>query len=237
MTFTFDVTTEGDQVVDQVPAEKPAPVAFKPFDIEAAKSQFEKYRVQIGDLMKLAVELEVEDDATAKIAVDMGGTAHQMIKALESEMAVMIKDPDGFVKSVRAFVKSFTSQLAQVKAAAKRKLETYTYHQEQERRKAEAAARAEQARRQAELDAAAKANDIAPVKLPEMVAPKKKQPIRSSGGTASTRMKWTHEIEDPSKVPAEYLIPDAKAIQSAVDAGIRDIAGVRIFEKPIVSFR
>ena len=37
-------------------------------------------------------------------------------------------------------------------------------------------------------------------------------------------------VVDPMTVPREYLVVDEKAIRAAVRAGVREIAGVRIYE-------
>lgn len=51
------------------------------------------------------------------------------------------------------------------------------------------------------------------------------------------RKVWTHDIEDESKIPREYMTVDVKRIRDAVRAGLREIPGVRIFQDIQTSFR
>ena len=42
---------------------------------------------------------------------------------------------------------------------------------------------------------------------------------------------WTFEVENTDALPRSYMIPDEKKIREAVRLGIREIAGVKIFQK------
>lgn len=54
----------------------------------------------------------------------------------------------------------------------------------------------------------------------------------SVGNSVTTFRKYiTFEIVDITKVPAEYLSVDTKAINQAIRNGVRDIPGLKIFEK------
>lgn len=54
----------------------------------------------------------------------------------------------------------------------------------------------------------------------------------SVGNSMTTFRKYiTFEIVDITKVPAEYLSVDTKAINQAIRNGVRDIPGLKIFEK------
>ncbi len=46
-----------------------------------------------------------------------------------------------------------------------------------------------------------------------------------------SQMPWAFEILDGSQVPVAYCSPDSKKIGEAVKAGVRDMPGVRIFQK------
>lgn len=70
------------------------------------------------------------------------------------------------------------------------------------------------------------AADIAPAPLPTAVA--------GEAGTASVRVTWTHEIEDFSLVPREYLRVDDVLVGAAVRNGVRFIPGVRIFQRETI---
>lgn len=61
--------------------------------------------------------------------------------------------------------------------------------------------------------------------------------INLSTSNASVSMVWDFEIIDKSQIPLEYLKIDEVAIRNAIRNGERDIAGVKIFQKPQVSLR
>lgn len=62
-------------------------------------------------------------------------------------------------------------------------------------------------------------------------------PVRSANSTLSVSKKWVFEIEDPSQVPYKYCSPDPKLLKEAVDGGLREIPGVKIYEKETVISR
>lgn len=53
----------------------------------------------------------------------------------------------------------------------------------------------------------------------------------------STKTVWAFEIVDESKLPREMLSADEKKIRAAVEFGMRNVPGLRIFEKQIISAR
>ena len=61
--------------------------------------------------------------------------------------------------------------------------------------------------------------------------------INLSTNSASVSMVWAFEVTDKSKLPLEYLKVDEVAIRNAIRNGERDIAGVKIFQKPQLSLR
>jgi len=55
--------------------------------------------------------------------------------------------------------------------------------------------------------------------------------------TTSIRKKWVYEVVEANKVPAEFLSPDDIKIKRAIDAGLRNIDGIKIYEKEILVSR
>jgi hypothetical protein len=54
---------------------------------------------------------------------------------------------------------------------------------------------------------------------------------------SGARRTWTFEIEDASKVPAQFLIVNEKAIREAVRSGAREIPGIKIYQEVSVVAR
>lgn len=102
---------------------------------------------------------------------------------------------------------------------------------------------------QSEKDAAARAileqtvkdeTAAAAMEVPQVVIPvvtPQQTVTRTETGSGHLRMDWVHEVVDPMLVPRKYLIVDDKAIRADVKAGIREIPGVKIFEKPVMAIR
>jgi hypothetical protein len=226
--------------IDPQPQERPEtlPATRNVLDLERAKRAFEPYRQKIATMQADADALEIKDEQGEKGAVDAAAQAKRLVTDLEGQRKKVIKDPDRFVRDVNAFVRVFRKPLDEVVNTLRTKIGAFQYQKELERRKIEKAMQEEAARLQEKLKAeAAQAGIEAPPVMP-VPAPKPDSVTRTEGGaTASIRTQWTGEITDPDQVPREYCSPDEKKINQAVKAGIREIPGVRIFEKPITVLR
>lgn len=60
--------------------------------------------------------------------------------------------------------------------------------------------------------------------------------VESQSGQARFRKDWKFEIVDPSSVPRELCSPDEKIIRAFIKTGMREMAGLRIWEEttPII---
>ena len=64
----------------------------------------------------------------------------------------------------------------------------------------------------------------------QAVAPPAPVAIRGEyGSTAFSVERWTFEVNDPAAIPLGYLTIDTEAVQQAIDEGVRDIPGLRIY--------
>lgn len=91
----------------------------------------------------------------------------------------------------------------------------------------------ENKRLEAEAIANAKPTDV------DVVVPVVESIKTTKGQFATTTMieKWTFEVTAPEEVDRLLCSPDDKKIQSLIDGGIREIKGVRVFNKFIQSSR
>lgn len=232
-----------------------------PFDIEAVKKGFTVYEAAIQQMQGFLTELVVDDAASAELAVELGTKAKKAINSLEKVRKGVVEAPGSFVKAVNSTAKYYKEQLLPIESMAKQKFGAYTAEQERIRREderkqreeAERKQREEEAKLKAEADerarlekeAKAKGEELAPIPepepQPEPVAPVAKveapKAVRAKSGVASTRSVWKFEITDPTHVPTEFLMVDEKKVRQAVKDGVREIAGVRIFEEKTAVFR
>ncbi len=151
---------------------------------------------------------------------------------------------------VREKVLAYTREQARIAAEAQA-VEDRRIRTEQARLAAEEErVRAEQARLEAEAEAANAppppplppppptppvAPAPVPMRAPIPAAPEKT--TRSVLATTTIKKVWQYEITDADAVPREYLAVNEKKIAGVVRAGLRSIAGVRIFEAEQLAVR
>ena len=61
--------------------------------------------------------------------------------------------------------------------------------------------------------------------------------INQANDTSSVRMIWDFNVVDLSKVPVEYLTINTTAVREAIRNGSREIAGLEIYQKPVVAIK
>jgi hypothetical protein len=67
--------------------------------------------------------------------------------------------------------------------------------------------------------------------MPQITLQQQEKTVETDSAQVTARLVWDFEIVDESKIPREYLMVNEKAIRAAIKAGVRDIPGVRIFQK------
>jgi len=207
------------------------------YDVEGVKDKILAYTRELDKMFEAAQVLDVTDEPSLVKAVEMGTKAKGLWNKIEQVRKEEIKEPNEFVKSINSFAKIFQERLRNIENMVKKKVADFEYHRELKRREEERKAREEQERLQAQIDKEAKEKGVESVKVGEVVMPEPEKVTRTESGASHQRLHWTFEIEDESKIPREYLIPDEKKIRQAVAMGLREIPGVKIFEKSSTVFR
>jgi superfamily I DNA/RNA helicase len=59
--------------------------------------------------------------------------------------------------------------------------------------------------------------------------------VKSEQAHTGLQMRWNYEVVDKNKVPREYCSYDAGLLRRAVNDGVREIEGVHIFQKPVIT--
>lgn len=217
-------------------------------------------------LIGQAETLAVTDDASLKLATELGAAIQKNRKALEDLREQFKRPALEFGRAVDSFYRPAIQRCDDVKRALGERIFGY---QDKLRREAEERRRAEEEKARKEKEeadriaaeaakAAAESGDLnadieaeqkrlaaqeagdradvaaaAPVPIVETGA------RAASGGGVSARMEWTFEVTDRNAVPREFLVVDERAIAAYVKArkGQVEIAGVRVFQKPVSSWR
>ncbi len=162
----------------------------------------------------------IGNDADLTLAADLLADVKGRNKRLAEMKEQATRPINEALKNIRGWFRPAEDKLAQIEQAIKASIATFTNAQEQARRDAvkqlEASATSGEA--QVALTALSTAQ-VAPVV------------------GLSTRKIWQMEILDASAVPRQYCTPDEVMIRAAVTSGVREIPGVRIFEKTVVASR
>lgn len=182
-----------------------------------------------GSLLTKAKDFAVTSDAEMNEAVYMLGQLATAKKSIEAKRVSLTAPLNTSLSAINAMFKEVSGPLEQADRELRTKVNIYQTREKQ---------RIETERRAA--IEAAKTQDVA---LPVLengavvnVATGERvdsvpTTIRSFGTSASFPETWTFEVMDPILVPPEYLMVDEKKVGRVVKAGIREIPGIRIFQK------
>jgi hypothetical protein len=205
--------------------------------IAEAKQSLTVFRGKVDELVSEINKKTVDSEEECGGITSLAAVGSKLSKEIEKKRKELIAEPKDFIDSVNRFCKQFTSSLDDAILGAKRKIASYQTRVELERRKAEEAARKAAEDLQKKLNAEAKEAGVQPVTVGIPVMPEKKQTVRTEQGTSYIVTSWEVEITDEVQVPREYLSADMRKLKRAVESGLREIPGCRIFEEKNVRFR
>lgn len=211
--------------------------------------QIESYR--IDERAKLVT---VTDAISYDRAVDFLKEVNTKMKDFKAQREKYIKPMKDSIKAIDDKLKEPIKLLEDTEATLREKLNAYlaeVQKQEEERLAIE--------RKQAEDNAlkeidslenmktqASEFDDVTQKAIQRTIENKQNRAIEAtalqekinlSTSSASVSTVWDFEVTDKSQLPLEYLKVDEVAIRNAIRNGQREIAGVKIFQKPQLSLR
>lgn len=211
--------------------------------------QIESYR--IDERAKLVT---VTDAISYDRAVDFLKEVNTKMKDFKAQREKYIKPMKDSIKAIDDKLKEPIKLLEDTEATLREKLNAYlaeVQKQEEERLAIE--------RKQAEDNAlkeidslenmktqASEFDDVTQKAIQRTIENKQNRAIEAtalqekinlSTSSASVSMVWDFDVTDKSQLPLEYLKVDEVAIRNAIRNGQREIAGVKIFQKPQLSLR
>jgi hypothetical protein len=211
-----------------IPTEMPATTAVINVAPESDISVIGLYQ-ESQKLLEYAQSREILSNADLTSATEDLTLIAKLKKAIEDKRKEYVNPIREKLDKVNAAFKEFTEPLTQADGINRGKIVTYRHEVERKRQEVEAIEREKQelARREAELNQGETTVDLTPIAKPAPVP----EVVRTDmGNTGMMKMrKW--EVEDISKVPAEYLTVDTVRIGKVVRAGIPSIPGIRIWEE------
>lgn len=187
----------------------------------------------IKKVLKSSGEIEMIVENMQVISKESQIEATNLVKQIKALKKIINERKEFFTKPfnevlkyVREQAKALNSPLDEMEKTLREKLINY---QEVLEKKAQE----QREKFEKKMEKSIKENKPLPVEAP-IEAEKK---VKSEESTLTYKDVWKFEIEDPSKVPAEYMIPDEVKIGKVVRGGIREIPGVRIYSKKEPSIR
>ena len=178
----------------------------------------------------------------------------QAIKALDKERIEIVAPIKKQAAEVDQEYKAATNPLEEIQRIVEKKCKDFLIEEKAKADKIEKERLAEiarlEAKKQAELDEALKNNNDkaldraaeaekaeAEAKAAPEAAPAPIKKIDVEGTKTNFIDRWKYDIINTNEIPESYTqrIADDKKIKAAIDMGIREIPGIRIYNDPIMS--
>lgn len=207
-------------------------------------------RERIAEINAMPVKTRADFDVASEWLKAVANFEKQ-IKAKEKEAIAPHK---AIVDEIKANFKKPLDILAEAQTTARGKINAFLLI---ERRALEEQARKDMAERQKQAEKelkkldradkrADKFDDVTANAVREMNADKrseiiaaanKETEINQSNINSSVRMIWDFKTVDIKSVPAEFLQINATAVRDAIKNGVREISGLKIFQKPTIAIK
>lgn len=190
-----------------------------------------KIQDQLPTLLEKAKNFQVVSDADLETGAKVMSWFSTQLDKLEARRLFFVKPIDQHVRNMNTFFRGIRVPLEDAKKIVADKMLDYR------RKKQEAADKeAERVRKLSEKKAeklGVAVEDLPPAVVPQ---PKVEAPAKSVGDTTFSKV-WTFELVDLAKVPTQYVELNEQAVRAAIRSGVREIPGVKIFEKEQMSVR
>jgi len=198
-----------------------------------AVEEFDAIRGKINEITVKCKNILVVDEQSLLSASELAKDAGKVSKLIDEKKLEITRPIMARKKEIDDFAKEITAELNDSVKGLRAQI--LSFQQEQERKRREEAQRLaeEQARKEAELRAKMESEqEITREEVDELKDVRAKQAdIASAPAPTNIRKTWEWELEDITKVPAHFLTVDAQAVKSALSTGLRDIPGIKIYQK------
>lgn len=227
--------------------------------VQAPSEEEVQIKASISELVAASKDVVILSHADLSMAVDLCKTIKERLNESEKMRTDITQPINKGLREINRRFKAMQEPLTEAENLIKSRM--IKFQEAEERRAREEAARKEKKRqeqlrleREAEerrrAEEAEQADDPtldrAPAPEPVQEPERELQPIQpqvrkttygQSGASFTAKKVWTFEMEDISKVPPQFLSLDETKVNQAIRAGLRDIPGLRIFEKSVASIR
>lgn len=185
---------------------------------------------EAGDIVTRAENFQIVSEETATDANNILHWIAGKKKVIEERKKFFVTPLKDHVKRIEAELKLVTGPLLQADAIIRSKVVDYRIALEEAARKEE-----ERLRRKAE--AKQKKQEEKALIKGETPPPPPPTPtievLKTTEGVTMVKT-WTYGVQDMTKVPLEYLMLDTGEVMRAIRQGVREIPGLRIYQKETV---
>lgn len=198
--------------------DQPNPLALH----HQAQKEAENHLAEAKDARATVHDFIVESKEDEVLAAEVLQDVKERAKRINDARLSATKPLRQSIDVIQGWFKPALDALAEVERDLKQKILNYRQQSEQERVAALAAIQSSTTVQQAQT-AIVRAQEAA----------KAAEPTR---GVTISKV-WDWELENIEDVPTEYLSVDVAKVRADVQAGVRRIPGIRIFQKEVVSSR
>ncbi len=202
------------------------------------ESEVKEIQSQSEKIIAAAQAIAVTDEKGMGEATELLGWIARAKKQVEEKRKFFVNPLNKQVKAINAMFKDYAAPLEQADTLLRGKVLIYREEQERIRRAEEERLRKLQEKEQERLRKQAEKKDLPPP--PPMPTPQvqgQAKTVHSDFGSVSAKKVWDFEIVNEQEIPKEFLMVNEKAIRAAVKAGVRNIPGVKIFQREELAVR
>ena len=193
---------------------------MKPINIKPIQLELQKIKGWVEPIV---------DQKTCKFQADNLKAVKIKIKEINAKRTELVKPLNDTVKKINDIFKPILEEYEVLKDQMSTNILVY------QRAEIERQQEAERKAREAEMERITKT--APPEKAEEMIEAIENRPTGVVNGVNSdwtkTRIKdnWVYEMVDPNKVPQKFCSPDHSKIMAAIRLGVREIPGMKIYNK------
>lgn len=228
------------------------PATAAPTEVET------KLRVDVQTAVDEADNVILLTRNDLSVATDIVKAIKTRLKTIEDERTKITKPINAGLDQLNARFRAIAAPLLQAESTLKGKMLKFQQEEEAraeaERKKEEEAQRKAQAEARAREEAERKASPPKVDAIEELLKPEEPAlpavppPVSSykpttygqSGATSTVQKRWTWELIDVKKLATsnpEWVMADSVKLNKAVQAGVREIPGVRVYQKDVIQVK
>lgn len=209
---------------------------------ELTKQQIKKAESKVLTLVDTADGFIVEDEIGADLASKFLRNIKDTENKIEAKRLEFTAPLNQSLKAINATFKNLKAPLAEAKKTVSDKILSWRRIEEEKVRIAEEKAMKEELEKirkiqetcESELTVEDKQKTINEIVNTEPPREEIRRPEKTIGN-AQVKKLWTFEVTDFSKVPDKYKEINRVEVNADIRAGERDIPGIKIYQKPILS--